>query len=164
MEKRRTLSLDGLHIGGLETRLCGRSFAVVTAEGGIEFCSAALGSWLDAARRDAIRSYVRGLESEGATSAFVTAGAKLSSIRLGGAQGVRFLVICEAVEDSLQCDGLTRRQMEIAEYAAAGATAKEIAKSLQISPLTVKTHLRSIYERLDVGNRIELAEALKPRN
>ncbi len=55
---------------------------------------------------------------------------------------------------------LTRRQREVAELAATGATIEEIARHLGISPHTVRQHLRDAYRLLDVGNRVELARAL----
>ncbi len=54
-------------------------------------------------------------------------------------------------------DVLSPRQFEIAEYAAVGATAKEIAKLLGISAHTVRQHLKEVYRRLGVANRIELS-------
>jgi DNA-binding CsgD family transcriptional regulator len=56
---------------------------------------------------------------------------------------------------------LSPRQYEIAEYAAAGATASEIARLLEISVHTVRQHLKEAYRRLQVGNRIELGRALE---
>lgn len=52
---------------------------------------------------------------------------------------------------------LTPRQLAIAQQAALGKTSNEIADSLHISPETVRTHIKSIYRRLGVHNRIELA-------
>ena len=55
---------------------------------------------------------------------------------------------------------LSPRQLEIAEYAAAGATGSEIASSLKISVYTVRQHLKEVYRRLHVANRVELNRAL----
>ena len=51
----------------------------------------------------------------------------------------------EALGDSL-CAVLTPEGK--AEYAAAGATSKEIGDALGLSHHTVKTHLRNVYDRL----------------
>ena len=59
-------------------------------------------------------------------------------------------------------DVLSPRQFEIAEYAAVGATAKEIAKLLGISAHTVRQHLKEVYRRLGVANRIELSRWFDP--
>lgn len=52
---------------------------------------------------------------------------------------------------------LTPRQCEVVEFAAAGATNREIAETLGISPDTVSDHLSEAYRRLEVANRVELA-------
>jgi len=143
----------------------GESWAVVAPVGRIEQRSASFSASIDREVEHLICELVRmaadGHEVEAKKSA---EGLRIKMIKLFGAEGVRFLVMCTLAPPSLSLQlELTPRQLEIAEYAAAGATAKEIASVLQISPLTVKTHLRTIYERLSVGNRIELADALNPR-
>jgi two-component system nitrate/nitrite response regulator NarL len=56
--------------------------------------------------------------------------------------------------------GLSRRELEVARLGAEGLTAAEIAAQLIISPKTVTTHMRRIYERLGVHNRAGLTRAL----
>jgi DNA-binding CsgD family transcriptional regulator len=52
------------------------------------------------------------------------------------------------------CDRtLTLREGQIARLVAIGSTDKEIARELDISPLTVATHLRHIYRKFDVHKR-----------
>ncbi|WP_322061699.1 helix-turn-helix transcriptional regulator [Paraburkholderia sp. J63] len=58
-------------------------------------------------------------------------------------------------------DALSRRELEIAGLAAAGLTHKEIAKSLMLSPATVRNHLQAIHDRAGVRNNTELIEQLK---
>ncbi|MEV4316770.1 LuxR C-terminal-related transcriptional regulator [Actinocrispum sp. NPDC049592] len=55
---------------------------------------------------------------------------------------------------------LTRRESEIAVLAANGATSKEIAVTLHLSTRTVDNHLYSVYAKLGVTRRAELATAL----
>ncbi|RKS73132.1 GAF domain-containing protein [Actinomadura pelletieri DSM 43383] len=55
---------------------------------------------------------------------------------------------------------LTEREAAIAELVAAGKRDHEIAGSLHISPNTVKHHLKSIYQKLGVHSRVELAALL----
>ncbi|MDP3892230.1 LuxR family transcriptional regulator, partial [Nocardioides sp.] len=52
---------------------------------------------------------------------------------------------------------LTPREREIAALAAAGATSKEIAAQLFVSSRTVDNHLQSVYTKLGVSGRQELA-------
>lgn len=62
-----------------------------------------------------------------------------------------------------QPDGpaLTRREQEVLELAAAGASAKEIAERLVIGERTVETHLANIYRKLGVRSRVELVAHLR---
>ncbi|MEM1395027.1 MAG: response regulator transcription factor [Cyanobacteria bacterium P01_D01_bin.50] len=52
---------------------------------------------------------------------------------------------------------LTPRESEVAHLVAVGATNQEIAKELFISESTVKTHINSIFNRLNLKNRAQLA-------
>lgn len=52
---------------------------------------------------------------------------------------------------------LSPRQREVAQYAVTGATAVEIAKALHISSHTVRQHLKEVYRRLGVENRVQLS-------
>ena len=57
---------------------------------------------------------------------------------------------------------LTERQVKILKFLSQGFTAKEISEKLSISYYTVTTHIKNIYEKLQVNSRIEaLIEAKK---
>jgi len=53
--------------------------------------------------------------------------------------------------------GLTARELEVVNLITEGCTNKDIAKSFGISEETVKRHLTNIFNKLGVGNRLELA-------
>lgn len=55
---------------------------------------------------------------------------------------------------------LTARELMVADQVARGATNREIAQSLDITERTVKAHLSSIFSKLDVRDRVQLALAM----
>ncbi|MEX2274494.1 MAG: response regulator transcription factor [Actinomycetota bacterium] len=58
---------------------------------------------------------------------------------------------------------LSKRETEILQKVAYGATTKEVARDLEISPHTVKTHLERIFEKLGANDRAQ-AVAIAIRN
>jgi ATP/maltotriose-dependent transcriptional regulator MalT len=48
---------------------------------------------------------------------------------------------------------LTPREIEVLALAADGLSGPELARGLVLSPTTVNTHFKNIYEKLDVRNR-----------
>jgi len=50
---------------------------------------------------------------------------------------------------------LSKREKEILQKVAFGATTKEVARDLSISPHTVKTHLERIFEKLGANDRAQ---------
>jgi DNA-binding NarL/FixJ family response regulator len=57
-------------------------------------------------------------------------------------------------------DSLSAREREVLELAAGGMRNREIAERLMISANTVKFHLRTIYTRLGVRNRVQAMQAV----
>jgi DNA-binding CsgD family transcriptional regulator len=55
---------------------------------------------------------------------------------------------------------LTPQQLKIARLAAAGATNREVAAQLFLSPRTVDHHMRNIFLRLGIRSRFDLARLL----
>jgi DNA-binding CsgD family transcriptional regulator len=51
--------------------------------------------------------------------------------------------------------GISDRELAVLQALAAGASNKEIAAALHISPHTVKTHVARLYEKLDAKRRTE---------
>lgn len=65
--------------------------------------------------------------------------------------------------------GLSQRELQIAQSYAGGQTYQTIANTLCIAPSTVRTHLATIYRKLEVSSKLELAthlngEDLQPRS
>lgn len=54
--------------------------------------------------------------------------------------------------------GLSPRECEVLELLASGQSIKEMARSLGISPNTVKTHVARVYEKLEVRKRVPALE------
>ncbi|HEY9619411.1 MAG TPA: response regulator transcription factor [Crinalium sp.] len=54
---------------------------------------------------------------------------------------------------------LSKRELEILQLLVAGQTNVEIAKALYLSPHTIKTHVRSIMNKLAVDDRVQVAVA-----
>jgi DNA-binding CsgD family transcriptional regulator len=60
-------------------------------------------------------------------------------------------------------DALTPAELRVVRFAADGATNKEIANALWISPYTVDTHMRHILAKLGVRSRVALARLAAQR-
>lgn len=52
---------------------------------------------------------------------------------------------------------LSRRERQVAEAVARGSTNKEIARAMGITERTVKAHLSSIFDKMDVRDRLQLS-------
>ena len=62
--------------------------------------------------------------------------------------------------DPSTLDQLTPRELQIALDLASGLTTREAAAKLYLSPKTIEYHLRSVYRKLGIASRGELAEAM----
>jgi DNA-binding NarL/FixJ family response regulator len=51
--------------------------------------------------------------------------------------------------------GISERELEVLKLLAAGQSNKEIARTLEVSPNTVKTHIAKLFEKLEVRRRTE---------
>jgi DNA-binding CsgD family transcriptional regulator len=99
-----------------------------------------------------------------AAQAFQVAGDR----RAAAALGVRSMALSEACEGArtpplvarVVVVPLTPRERDIAALAARGHASKEIADRLFLSVRTVNNHLQSVYSKLGVSGRHELAAAL----
>lgn len=136
---------------------------VVDSAGRIQCASPAGRAWVDQhGTGDALVALIREFDKGERWSPVARiADSELYVVRLNGDDGVRYLVISsKAPTASAPKPRLSPRQWEIAEFAAAGATIPEIARHFRRSPETVRSHIREIYRRLQVGSRVELARAM----
>jgi two-component system, NarL family, nitrate/nitrite response regulator NarL len=65
--------------------------------------------------------------------------------------------VASADEDSKKQFGLTNRERDVVGAIAVGFTNREIAEKFSISEQTVKHHLRNVFDKTGVSNRLELA-------
>jgi DNA-binding NarL/FixJ family response regulator len=66
-----------------------------------------------------------------------------------------FIEEVQTAEKKGDAAALSRREKEILQKVAYGATTKEVAHDLGISPHTVKTHLERIFEKLGANDRAQ---------
>lgn len=64
-------------------------------------------------------------------------------------------------EPSVDLSPLTKREKEIAYLIAQGLSNRDIAESINISERTVKAHLSSVYDKLNLNDRLSLALLFK---
>lgn len=67
----------------------------------------------------------------------------------------------ERNDAALKSLGITEREYEVLEKLAAGESNKEIARSLGVSPNTIKTHLARLFDKLDVSRRVQAIDKAK---
>jgi DNA-binding CsgD family transcriptional regulator len=61
-------------------------------------------------------------------------------------------------EAAIRSLGLSPRECEILALLASGQSNKDMARTLAISPNTIKTHLARVYEKLEVARRVQAIE------
>lgn len=181
---RRALVLDLLedeHTSG------GPGLVILGAGNEIEAASPAAESWLDRLPREtprdlapplsilAVAEQVRGLAHSGA-AADASASARMRTAEgewlliratlLRGGEGGRIGVSVEPAgppeiaQIMISGYGLSQREQEVAYAVLRGASTKEIAEELFISPHTVQDHLKSIFRKFDVRSRRELVSSI----
>jgi DNA-binding CsgD family transcriptional regulator len=98
--------------------------------------------------RPALRSAVEGFDSVGASGWAVRARAELAAT----GETVR--------RDQIATNELTPQERVVARLVVQGFTNKQIAEQLFLSPNTIETHLRHIFQKADVRTRTQLAHVL----
>jgi DNA-binding CsgD family transcriptional regulator/predicted ATPase len=94
---------------------------------------------------------LRRLGADGAASAFARERRRLG---FGSSRGPRATTLANPA-------GLTRREQELLDHMARGATNPEIARALQLSGRTVAHHVSSILAKLDARTRTGAVEAAR---
>jgi DNA-binding CsgD family transcriptional regulator len=84
----------------------------------------------------------------------------LLNTRLNEAEPGTDMDVLARVERAGNRAGLTRRQKEIAAAMLLGGSDRRIAQELCISVPTVRTHIRTLYQRFGVSSRMQFARAL----
>jgi len=105
--------------------------------------------WLEykyIARAFAPEIYI-GLIALGFTGLGIWAGVRLTPKTVAGP--------FERKEAAVKSLGLTERELTMLERLAAGDANKEIARALDISPNTVKTHIANLFQKLEVQRRTQ---------
>jgi DNA-binding CsgD family transcriptional regulator len=88
-----------------------------------------------------------GLIAIGFTGLGIWAGVRLTPKTVAGP--------FERNEAAIKSLGLTERELTMLERLAAGDANKEIARTLDISPNTVKTHIANLFQKLEVQRRTQ---------
>ena len=71
------------------------------------------------------------------------------------------LVAQISTRKSVSMDELTKRERQVAQAVADGLSNREIAERLSISERTVKARLTSVFQKMDVRDRVQLALLLR---
>jgi DNA-binding CsgD family transcriptional regulator len=145
-------------------------------DGSIEASNGSARQWLDELGADptpgallpvALRAVgLRALSPDGNAVARVRTRSGRWLLLHGSVLGTRPAVILEAARPAelaaLISDAyaLTRRERAVTQLVAQGLSTNEIASRLFLSPYTVQDHLKSIFEKADVGSRGELVARL----
>ena len=75
------------------------------------------------------------------------------------AEESRIFAMLEQAQEGIS--GLSGRELDVARLAARGMRTREIAGQLHISEETVKAHLKTIFQKLNIDRRSRLVELLK---
>jgi len=122
---------------------------------------------------EALQLGARGVVLKDAATEFVLESirAVMNGFYWVGREQVRNLVQClhdlmpkPGAEEEPSTFGLTPRELEIVSAIVSGFTNKEIALRFSLSEQTVKHHLTSIFDKVGVSTRLELALLATNRN
>jgi predicted ATPase/DNA-binding CsgD family transcriptional regulator len=147
---RRPLVVDGLELVGALARDAGREAVAARLHGAAERLRAELGTAVSPLRA-LLRPDARFLAAHAAE---VAAGGRLGQV---GAVGYALRNRGRRGRPRTGWESLTPAERDVVALAATGRSNQEIARGLLVSPGTVRAHLRSVYAKLGLANRVELA-------
>ncbi len=136
---------------------------LLRANGTVSAACAEGDRWLTRARRQLLADKVRAVQTgRHPPGPFLVDNAEVRVVRMDGEGSPQLLcMLSPARRPRLSpLADLTAVQREVARCAAAGATVPEIARHLGRSRETVRSHLKAIYDRLEVASRVELVQRL----
>jgi DNA-binding NarL/FixJ family response regulator len=154
--------LHAVHTLDQAPTLAASSVAVLNAAGQLQQGSEAVTRWLEqSGATPRIAQWLRAHRAGEAPPCRTTMGGRLVTFAplLDGRLMLVFRTHDNPAFPLLQM--LSRRQRMVAARAALGHTAQQIGDSLEISAETVRTHLREIYQRLEIESRTELTAMVK---
>ncbi|PID59493.1 MAG: hypothetical protein CR986_05505 [Ignavibacteriae bacterium] len=67
----------------------------------------------------------------------------------------------KTLKEQLKDFQLSQRELEVLKFLLKGNTNKQISEELYISINTVKSHIKNIYGKMDVRNRIQVIQKIK---
>lgn len=134
---------------------------LLRSDGTVDFATPAARTWLEVYGTEPLRRAMKDLHDEAPRATVAVGIHRVGVVRMDSCRGrgVRYLATVEraATASATPFAGLSRRQQQVASYAAVGATTPEIARALGVSTETVRSQLKSIYRSLGIGSRAELA-------
>jgi DNA-binding NarL/FixJ family response regulator len=89
---------------------------------------------------------------------FVSKSMPAADLEAAVRMAARGIALYDAEPAEERPDGLSPRERDVLALMASGATNREIADALQLSPHTVKDHTSSLYRKLGVRNRAEAVQ------
>lgn len=113
-------------------------------------CAGATGYMLKSARPDELLDAVRLISQGGSPMSVSIARLVVSSFQADR-------------KTAASVNELTTREKEIIHWFAQGMIYKEIGEKLEVSPQTIRTHIRNIYEKLHVNSKTEAINKVFPR-
>jgi DNA-binding CsgD family transcriptional regulator len=138
----------------------GRALALMNERGEVTYACA---SGTQLMKNDTLRTQIGDTLSKTGHSASFTVGDFLVRVTPVAGESGRLFVVDMVALQRWRVPALVQMSLQkrrVAELVALGATVDEIGRSLDLSPWTVRTYLRQIYEALGVASRVELAEAV----